>query len=88
MRWLASMPATNARGLTCLSIPMPQEGLNPLLAVVPLLHAKLELPSLANLAETEPGIRVQARADVDTITMFVKDLGMLSGAHFCTTYPW
>lgn len=68
--------------------PMPQEGLNPLLAFLPLLHVKLELPSLADLAETEPGIRVQARADVDTITLFVKDLGMLSGAHFCTTYPW
>lgn len=86
--WLA-MSATNA-GATHLplSTPLPQEGLNPLLAFLSLLHVRLELPSLADLAETEPGIRVQARADVDTITLFVKDLGMLSGAHFCTTYPW
>lgn len=82
------MPATQAGGLTPLSTPMPQDGLNPLLAYLPLLHAKVELPSLAGLAATEPGIRVQARADVDTVTLFVKDLGMLSGAHLCITYPW
>jgi len=92
-RWLAlagHVDACHARRWTHLplSTPLPQDGLNPVLAFLPLLHVKLELPKLADLAETEPGIRMQARADVDTITLFVKDLGMLSGAHFCTTYPW
>lgn len=88
-RWLAWamwMPATSMAHMSP-SSALPQEGLNPLLPFLSLLDMTVELRSLADLAETERFL-ILARADVDTITLFVKDLGMLQGAHFCNTYSW